>query len=187
MPGVCAWEASDISSSALKRRGNAGLRQLSSRGGAAASSLRQFGRGAGFAALAGMAVGAASDASKLYRRQIGAQEFASRRGADAVEQSTSYAAGVIATTGVMAGLNSIATGGGVMAGTAASVAGSTLLLPLAVTAAAGGAVVYSLRPARHRAEAWAARRSRRGTARTLPIDSLAAEGESPSESDPEAE
>lgn len=108
-------QASDISSSAVKRRGNAGLRQLSSRGNAAVSSVHQFGRGAGFAAVTGVAVGAASDASKLYRRQISVHEFASRRGADAVEQSTGYAAGVIATTVVVAGLNSIAAGGGVLA------------------------------------------------------------------------
>lgn len=171
-------EASEISSAALKRRGNAGLRQLSSRGSAAVSSVHQFGRGAGLAAVTGVALGAASDASKLRRRQMGAQEFVSRRGADAVEQGASYAAGAIATTGVVAGLKSVAAGGGVLAGAATGAASSTVVLPLAVSVAAGGAVLLSMRPLRRRVEVWAAQRSQRDNGRTSSVSPTVGSAES---------
>ncbi|MDG4668630.1 hypothetical protein [Mycobacterium sp. 236(2023)] len=154
-------EASEISTAAIKRRGNAGLRQLSRSGKWAVSPTRQFTQKAGVSALTGMAMGAASDASRLYRKEMGSHEFASRRGLDAVEQSASYAAGIAATAGVVTGLKSVAAGGGVLAGTAATAAGSGVVLPLAVAAVAGSAVVYSLRPIRRRAEAWAVERSKR--------------------------
>lgn len=106
-------------------------------------------------------MGAAADASGVYRKEMGSHEFASRRGLDAVEQGASYAAGIAATAGVVTGLKSVAAGGGVLAGTAATAAGSGVVLPLAVAAVAGSAVVYSLRPIRRRAEAWAVERSKR--------------------------
>ena len=84
----------------LKRRGDAGLRRLASQGTSAVSPLRQAGRSAGFAAMTGAALGAVSDARKLYRGQMSAHEFATLRGMDAGEQVASQLAGVLATGGV---------------------------------------------------------------------------------------
>lgn len=163
-------EASDISTAAIKRRGNAGLRQLSRNGKWAVNPTHQFARKAGVSALTGMAIGAASDATKLYRKEMGAHEFASRRGVDAVEQGATYTVGIAATTGVVAGLKSLAAGGGILAGTAASAAGSSVVVPLAVSAAVSSAVAMSFRPVRRRTQAWAAERAKR---RRNNIDPLA--------------
>ena len=76
-------EASSISTSTIKRNGDAGLRRLASRGSAATNSVNQFTRGTGFAALSGVALGSLGDARKLYRREMSAHEFAARRGMDA--------------------------------------------------------------------------------------------------------
>lgn len=154
-------EASDVSRAAVKRRGNAGLKQLSRKGNWAVSPAHQFGRKAGASALTGMAVGAAADARRLYRKEMNGREFVSRRGVDAAEQGASYAAGAAATAGVVAGLNAVAAGGSVLAGAAAVAAGSGVWVPLAVSTAAGGVVVHSMKPIRRRAEAWAETRSRR--------------------------
>lgn len=105
-------EASNISTSTIKRQGDAGLRRLASRGSAATSSVNQFTRGVGFAALSGMALGSLGDARKLHRRELSAHEFAARRGMDASEGAVSTVAGVAATAGVTAGLSTLATGTG---------------------------------------------------------------------------
>ncbi|WBP93207.1 hypothetical protein O6072_18400 [Mycolicibacterium neoaurum] len=153
-------EASDISSAVLKRRGNAGLKQLAGRGSRAVNPAHQLGRSAGLAALSAATLGALSDAARLYRGEMNRHEFAARRGTDAVEQSASHLAGIAATAGVFAGLKSVAAGGGILAGSAATAASSTVVLPFAVTAVVGSTVVYSLRPVRRRAQSWAAERAR---------------------------
>ena len=170
-------EPSDISTRMLKRRGDAGLRRLASQGTSAVSPLRQAGRSAGFAAMTGAALGAVSDARKLYRGQMSAHEFATLRGMDAGEQVASQLAGVLATGGVFAGLNGLAAGTGVVAGAAATAAGSTVVVPLAVSTGVGAAVVYSLQPIRRRAQTWAAQR----TKRQAPQDSKSSERGEPGE------
>jgi hypothetical protein len=152
-------ESSDISTTVLKRRGDAGLRRLASRGSAATSSVHQLARSAGVAAATAAAFGALSDARKIYRGEMSAHEFVTMRGVDVGEQAVSQLAGAAATAGVAAGLNSLVGGTGIVAGVAASAAGSAVILPLTVNVAAGAAVLYGLRPVRRSARRWAANRA----------------------------
>ncbi len=153
-------EASTVSSGMVKRQGNAGLRQLSSRGSAAVSAVNQFGRGTGIAAMTGVAFGAVTDAAKVYRRQMGVQEFAARRGVDAAEQATTHLASVAATAGVMVGAQAVAVGGtGAVAAAAATVAGSAVVAPAAIGIAAAAIAGLALGPIRGRAHRWAQQRA----------------------------
>lgn len=150
-------ESSDVSTTVLKRRGDAGLKRLASRGAAASSSARQLARGVGLAAVTGAAFGALGDAGKLRRGEMSRHEFVAMRGVDLGEQAVSQLAGAAATVGVAGGLESLAG----VAAFAGSAAASTVVVPLAVNLAAGAAVVYGLRPVRRGAQRWAANRAKR--------------------------
>jgi hypothetical protein len=152
-------EPSDISTTVVKRRGDAGLRRLASRGNAATSSVQQLARSAGVAAVTAAAFGALSDARKLHSGEMSAREFVTLRGVDVGEQAASQLAGVAATAGATAGFNSLVGGPGIVAGVAGSAAASTVMVPLAVTAAASGATLYGLRPVRRSARRWAPNRA----------------------------
>lgn len=157
-------EASELSSSAVRRRGTAGLHQLSAHGGNAISSVHRFGRSAGMSAMTAAVIGAATDAGKLYRREISAEEFATLRGMDAAEHAAGHLVGVVAASGVVVGAGMVAGNAtGLVAASAAAVAGgvgvAASAVPMAVTVAAGFAVSRAVRPLRRRAQAWAAERA----------------------------
>ena len=156
-------EASGISTSTIKRNGDAGLRRLASRGSAATSSVNQFTRGTGFAALSCVVLGSLGDARKLYRREMSAHEFGARRSLDASEGAASTVAGIAATAGVTTGLNTLAAGTGAAAQFAATIAASEIVLPLAIGVVAVTGVGYALRPVRRRAQVWATARANRTT------------------------
>lgn len=155
-------EASAVSSGMVKRQGNAGLKQLSSRGSAAVSAVNQFGRGTGISAMTGVAFGTVADAGRVYRRQMGVQEFAARRGVDAAEQATTHLVSVAATAGVMVGAQAVAGGAtGAVAAAAAAVAGSAVVAPAAIGITAAVVAGLALGPIRVRAHRWARQRSGR--------------------------
>lgn len=153
-------EASSITTGVVKRQGNAGLRQLSSRGSSAVSAVNQFGRSTGIAALTGVAFGAVGDAAKMYRRQMDAQEFIARRGIDAAEQAASHAASTATITGVMVGATAAAAKAtGTLAVVAAAVAGSSVVAPAAISLVAGAAVARAIRPMRRKMQELAKQRA----------------------------
>ncbi len=153
-------EASSITTGVVKRQGNAGLRQLSSRGSSAVSAVNQFGRSTGVAALMGVAFGAVGDAAKMYGRQMDAREFIARRGIDAAEQVATHAASTATIAGVMVGATAgAAKATGTLAVVAAAVAGSSVVAPAAISLVAGAAVARAIRPMRRRMQELAKQRA----------------------------
>jgi hypothetical protein len=157
--GEIRVQGSKLSTNTVKRRADAGLKQVAKHGDRAASGVSAAGRAAGGAAVLAVAAGAARDARRLYRHEMSGKTFAVERAADAVEAGASAAATVGAGAAIASALTTLAGGTGTVAAGAGLAASSTVLVPLATGVAVGVVVTRAARPLRTRASLWVSRDS----------------------------
>ncbi len=147
-------QASDITTSAVERRGDAGLKQLASRGQAAVSGLHQAGHAAGSAAVVSVAIGSLRDVRLLLRGELTGASFATTRAVDAAEAGVSAAATVGAGAAISSAMCALAAGTGTVAAGAGLVASSTVVVPVATGVVVSVVISRASRPIRRKIAEW---------------------------------
>ena len=155
--GKIRVQASDITSFAVERRGDAGLKQLASLGEAAVSGVHQAGRAAGWAAVVSVAIGSLGDVKLLLRGELTGASFAAARAVDAAEAGVCAAATVGAGAAIGSAMCALAAGTGTVAVGAGLVASSTVVVPVATGVVVGVVIGRTSRPIRRRIVEWGRR------------------------------
>jgi hypothetical protein len=152
-----------LTTKAVSRLTEKGLRDLAAHGGtatslrrqvgkAACTSLgRQAGRAACKSAASSAAAGALADLHGLLRHNLNARQFVAMRGVDAAQAGITAAASTTSIAGVTAGatfLASTLTAGTLAATVAGTVAASTAVVPAAAAIAVGYGVSHAANPLR---------------------------------------
>ena len=152
--GKIRVQASDMTTFAVERRGDAGLKQIASLGEAAVSGVHQAGRAAGWAAVVSVAIGSLRDVKLLRRGELTGASFAAAHAVDAAEAGVCAAATVGAGAAIGSAMCALAAGTGTVAVGAGLVASSTVVVPIATGVVVGVVIGRTSRPIRRRIAEW---------------------------------